>query len=81
MTKYPQLLVNVRVKSQAGWQENAAIAAAVTAGETELGESGRILVRSSGTEPLIRVMAEGPCQTELKRIVHTIAEVVKSELV
>ena len=81
MTKYPQLLVNVRVKSQTGWQENAAISAAVADGETELGDSGRILVRSSGTEPLIRVMAEGPCQTELQRIVHGIAEVVKSELV
>jgi phosphoglucosamine mutase len=81
MTKFPQLLVNVRVKSQIGWQENAAISAAVAAGEAELGDSGRILVRSSGTEPLIRVMAEGPCQTELKRIVNNIADVVKSELV
>ncbi len=80
MTKYPQLLVNVRVKSQTGWQDNTAISAAVAAGETELGDSGRILVRSSGTEPLIRVMAEGPCQTELQRIVHGIAEIVKSEL-
>lgn len=80
MTRYPQLLVNIRVKSKAGWETNQAIAAAIAAGEAELGDSGRILVRPSGTEPLIRVMAEGPSQPDLQRIVEAIAVVVKEQL-
>lgn len=79
MKQYPQLLVNVRVKSKDGWQENARIAAAIKAGDDELGENGRILVRPSGTEPLIRVMAEGPSLPDLQRIVETIADVIKTE--
>ena len=79
MVSYPQLLVNVTVKSKDGWEENAAIAAAIAAGNEELGENGRILVRPSGTEPLIRVMAEGPDQEQLDRICHRIADVVKAE--
>lgn len=79
MTSYPQLLLNVRVRSKDGWEENAAIQAAIRAGGEELGESGRILVRPSGTEPLIRVMAEGPDQAQLNRICENIADVVKKE--
>ena len=80
MTRFPQLLVNIRVKSKAGWEENKNIAAAIRKAEEILGENGRVLVRASGTEPLIRVMAEGPCQEELERLVHGIADVVKKEL-
>ncbi|MDU2065074.1 MAG: phosphoglucosamine mutase [Sporomusaceae bacterium] len=79
MTTFPQLLVNVRVASKDGWEENKAIAAAITAGEELLGDSGRILVRPSGTEPLIRVMAEGPTMVKLEKIVTEIAAVVKVE--
>jgi len=79
MVSYPQLLVNVTVASKDGWEENPAIAAAIAAGNQELGENGRILVRPSGTEPLIRVMAEGPDQQQLDRICHQIAAVVKTE--
>ncbi len=79
MTKYPQLLVNVRVLGKEGWETNAKIAAAIAAGNKELGEEGRILVRPSGTEPLIRVMAEGPDQKQLDRIVGDIAAVVRQE--
>lgn len=79
MTRFPQLLVNIRVKSKQGWENNAKIAAAIKAGETELGDNGRILVRPSGTEPLIRVMAEGPALPDLERIVAAIAEVIKQE--
>lgn len=77
MQRFPQLLVNVRVKSKDGWQDNVAINTAIQTAETELGENGRILVRPSGTEPLIRVMAEGPSLPDLERIVHDIAEVIK----
>lgn len=79
MTTYPQLLVNVKVATKEGWEENEAIKAAIAAGEQELGSDGRILVRPSGTEPLIRVMAEGPDQAQLDIICHRIADVVKKE--
>ena len=62
-----------------GWEKNEAISAAIAKGEAELGSEGRILVRPSGTEPLIRVMAEGPDQAQLDRICNEIADVVKKE--
>ena len=79
MTTYPQLLVNVKVATKEGWETNEAIKEAIAEGDKELGENGRILVRPSGTEPLIRVMAEGPDQEQLDRICHAIADVVKKE--
>ena len=79
MTTYPQLLVNVKVATKEGWETNEAIKKAIAEGDKELGENGRILVRPSGTEPLIRVMAEGPDQDQLDRICHAIADVVKKE--
>lgn len=79
MTRFPQLLKNVRVKSKQGWENNTKIAAAIQAGEQELGDNGRILVRPSGTEPLIRVMAEGPVLPDLERIVAAIADVIQQE--
>lgn len=79
MTTYPQLLVNVKVATKEGWETNEAIKKAIAAGDEELGENGRILVRPSGTEPLLRVMAEGPDQEQLDRICHAIADVVKKE--
>ena len=79
MTTYPQLLVNVRVKTKAGWEENPAIRAAIAEGERTLGSDGRVLVRPSGTEPLIRVMAEGSDQAQLEEVCGAIVEVVKRE--
>ena len=79
MVSYPQLLVNVAVKTKEGWEENENIKAAIKAGEEKLGSDGRILVRPSGTEPLIRVMAEGPDQSQLDVICHEIADVVLKE--
>ena len=79
MVSYPQLLVNVAVKTKDGWEDNEKIKAAIKAGEEELGSEGRILVRPSGTEPLIRVMAEGPDQAALDKICHAIADVVVAE--
>ena len=80
MTVYPQVLVNVQVKSKEGWETNAAIKQAIDAAEAKLGGDGRILVRPSGTEPLIRVMAEGPDQTELDALAAAVAEVVVREM-
>ena len=77
MKTYPQLLVNVNVKNKEGWEDSDEIKAAIEAGEKELGADGRVLVRPSGTEQLIRVMAEGPDQDQLNDICQKIAAVVK----
>ena len=79
MTKYPQLLVNVRVLTKAGWETNTAIQDVIREAEEELGSNGRILVRPSGTEPLIRVMAEGPDQEQLDELCHRIGDVIRIE--
>lgn len=80
MTKYPQVLVNVRVKDKSGWEENQAIKEIVAHYTEELSGDGQILVRASGTEPLIRIMAEGPDQVRLDYIANEIAKVVANEL-
>jgi len=80
MTRFPQVLFNVRLKNKTGWDRNANIAAAIAEAEAELGENGRVLVRASGTEPLIRVMAEGPSLPQLEQLVEQIAVIVRKEL-
>ncbi len=80
MLRSPQVLENVRVSRKDGWEQNKAIKEAVKAAEEHLRGEGRIFVRASGTEPLIRVMAEGPDEAELGRIVREVAEVIKKEL-
>ncbi|GAX88416.1 phosphoglucosamine mutase [Effusibacillus lacus] len=80
MRSYPQVLVNVRVSSKAGWDQNAAIQEAIRSVEAELGDEGRVLVRPSGTEPLIRVMAEGPDEQIVQEFAVRIANVVRKEL-
>lgn len=80
MRKYPQVLVNVPVADKSRFNGNEAIAQAVAAVEAELGDSGRVLVRPSGTESLIRVMAEGPEKSQVAEYVERIAAVVKAEL-
>ncbi len=73
---YPQVLINVRVKDKAAAQAEPAVQKAVEDVAAELGGSGRILVRESGTEPLIRVMVEAQskelCQTLAQRVVDVI---------
>ena len=73
MTTFPQVLINVRVKDKKLAQESDAVKRAIVEGKAELGDTGRILVRASGTEPLIRVMAEGPNKMQLDRICNKIA--------
>ncbi len=77
MTTYPQVLLNVRVKNKKVCENSQAIKLAIAEGEIELGTTGRILVRASGTEPLIRVMAEGPDKNQLNRICNKIAAEVE----
>lgn len=80
MRKYPQKLVNVRVADKSKWKENEAIGQAIRKVEEELGDNGRVLVRPSGTESLIRVMAEGPDKAQVEAYVQDIAEVIQQEL-
>ncbi|HIW34498.1 MAG TPA: phosphoglucosamine mutase [Candidatus Paenibacillus intestinavium] len=80
MRKYPQKLVNVRVADKSRYEGNEAILQAVQEVEQELGDNGRVLVRPSGTESLIRVMAEGPEKELVDAYVDRIADVVKAQL-
>ncbi|SDE11999.1 phosphoglucosamine mutase [Paenibacillus sp. UNCCL117] len=81
MRKYPQKLVNVRVGDKSKLKDNAAVAAEITKVEEQLGDNGRVLVRPSGTESLIRVMAEGPDKELVEAYVQQIASVIERELV
>jgi phosphoglucosamine mutase len=80
MTVYPQILINVRGVDHHGLGQNAGIAAAVAAAEVELGDTGRVLLRPSGTEPMVRVMVEAQDQVTADRIAHELADVVRVEL-
>ena len=77
--KYPQVLRNVRVKDKEGAEGNAAVAEAVRKVEKELGDSGRILLRASGTEPLIRVMVEAQEEESCARLCGEVIAVMKKE--
>ncbi|NYS49461.1 phosphoglucosamine mutase [Streptococcus danieliae] len=82
VTIYPQKLVNIRVDNKMKDQamEVPAIAAIIAKMEEEMAGNGRILVRPSGTEPLLRVMAEAPTDAEVDYYVDTIAAVVREEI-
>ncbi|WP_027416725.1 phosphoglucosamine mutase [Aneurinibacillus terranovensis] len=81
MRKFPQMLINVRVADKSKLTGNLGIQAAVEEVEDKLGKNGRVLVRPSGTEPIVRVMAEGPDEAVLKGYVEKIVKVVEKELV
>ena len=78
MDKYPQTLINVRVSANKYPLETDEVKLAIQQGEEELGDAGRILIRKSGTEPLIRVMAEGKEQEQINAVAEKIAEKVKA---
>jgi phosphoglucosamine mutase len=80
MTVYPQVLVNVRGVDHHSLAGNAEVGAAVAAAEMELAESGRVLLRPSGTEPMVRVMVEAVDQVTADRIAERLAKVVQSAL-
>ena len=77
MTKFPQTMINVRVKSTFDPTEVAAIAVAVADIEQTLGEEGRVVLRASGTEPLIRVMVEGRSASVVDELAAQLADVVR----
>lgn len=80
MKKYPQTLVNVRVTDKHGVTDNAKIQEIIAEVEAEMNGNGRILVRPSGTEPIVRVMAEAPDAKQCDQYVERIVAVVKAEM-
>ncbi len=80
MQKYPQVLLNVRINKKVNIDEVDEVTAAVKAVEKKMGEKGRVLLRSSGTEPLIRVMVEGENESDVHKYANELAEVVKKAI-
>ncbi len=73
ITMFPQALVNVRVNIGDDWKKNAALMADKAKVEEELGKNGRVLIRASGTEPLIRIMVEARREEEAQKMAHRLA--------
>ena len=80
MTVFPQVLLNIDVHNKPPIEEVPQIMAAIRSVEDCLGEKGRVLVRYSGTQPLCRVMVEGPEENETRRYCQQIADVIKTTL-
>ncbi len=80
MTRLPQVLVNVPDVDKSRTDEDFVLAAAVAEAEAELGDTGRVLLRPSGTEPLVRVMVEAASADQAREIADRLAAVVKQQL-
>jgi phosphoglucosamine mutase len=80
VTRLPQVLVNVPNVDKARADEDPVLAAALAEEEAALGETGRILLRPSGTEPLVRVMVEAATYDEAHAVAGRLAEVVRAQL-
>jgi phosphoglucosamine mutase len=80
LTTLPQVLLNVRVREKVDWQQVPAVAAAVRRVEGRVAGDGRLLVRYSGTEPLLRVMLEGRREADIRAWAQEIVDVVKEHL-
>jgi phosphoglucosamine mutase len=79
LTIYPQILINLRVKDKAAAQNDPDVQQAVERAAQTLGDRGRILVRESGTEPLIRVMVEAPSKEECRSLAQGVIDVLKEK--
>jgi len=80
MVRYPQAQINVKVTQTAGWTQSPVIQSAISSAERELRGDGRVFVRASGTEPLIRIMVEGRDSTHIHRIAEKLAETIQTEM-
>lgn len=83
MKVYPQTMINIRVSAmgKAMYADDEEIKLAIKEAENELGGSGRVLVRVSGTEPLVRVMLEGENKEQIEKLANEIAEVIRKRLI
>jgi phosphoglucosamine mutase len=80
LTEYPQVLVNVEVGRQTDLEKADGLWAEVTAVETELGKNGRVLVRPSGTEPLVRIMVEATSEITARRYADRLVDATRASL-
>jgi len=80
MVRFPQVLINVKNVAKERLASSTAIADAVKAAEIELGSNGRVLLRASGTEPLVRVMVEAQSDAVAQSVATKLAQVVETEL-
>jgi phosphoglucosamine mutase len=79
MTRLPQVLINVRPAPGVDFDDASGPGRAIREIETELGDRGRVLVRSSGTEPVVRVMVEAPTEAEARAAAARIVAAIQAE--
>jgi phosphoglucosamine mutase len=80
MDKYPQCLVNVHTGQRVDLRSNRVITSAVQEIESQLGKEGRVLLRSSGTEPVVRIMVEGRDESQVNILAQQLAQAVASNI-
>ncbi len=78
--RFPQILVNVRVTSKPPFAELSGVAAAARRVEAGLGTEGRLVLRYSGTEPLARIMIEGPDESSIGELAGELADAIRQEI-
>ena len=78
VTLFPQTLINVRLQPGQDWKNNPLLSEATRAVEAELGENGRVLIRASGTEPLVRVMVEARDPRQARACAERLVDAVKA---
>jgi len=78
--RFPQVLVNVRVREKRPFEELPSVQRLASEIQQTLGDRGRLLLRYSGTEPLARVMIEGPTETEVNQSAHSLAAAIQKEI-
>jgi phosphoglucosamine mutase len=79
MNKYPQVLINIKTEAEVNLINNERLSDAVTVIESKLSDKGRVLIRKSGTEPLIRVMVESIDSDLANESANYLAEIIKSK--
>jgi phosphoglucosamine mutase len=77
VTLFPQTLLNVRLRPGQDWQSNTRMKEEVQKAEAELGDTGRVLIRASGTEPLVRVMVEGQDANLARSTAESVADAIR----
>ncbi len=80
MNYWPQILANIEVKAKDKWQQNQVIQQKIEEAQAEIAGNGRVFVRASGTEPLIRVMLEGKDEALLRKWEKILSDIISEEL-